>query len=198
MKNILIYGSGEFGHVVKNLSFVCGYTFCGFIDDFHTDVTGVVGDFDFVKKNFNPEKYAIAIAIGYKYLSQRRKIYKNVKTNSYQTPSLVHPSSYVDKSVIIKDGVFVMANSTIDFNVKIDSLVVVWPAAVINHDSKIGRNVFISPNATICGFVGTGDDIFIGASATVIDHTYVPSGAFIKAGSIHYQNEQFKNNKSRK
>ena len=40
---------------LKKLSFICGYSFCEFTDDYFIDAPGVIEGFDFVKKTFDPE-----------------------------------------------------------------------------------------------------------------------------------------------
>lgn len=185
MKKLLIYGSKEFAEIVRNLSGVCGYTFCGYIDDFHSNAQDVVGDFEHVRREFDPKEYKIAIAIGYDHIKQRNAICRKVKNASYSIPSLIHPTAYVDPSATFGDGLIAMVNCTIDYNVCLGDNVVIWPGAVINHDSVVEDNIFISPNTTICGFCRVGENSFLGATATIVDHNIVPPHTFVKAGAVY-------------
>jgi len=184
VKKILVYGSKAFGQVIKNLAEICGYEFGGFIDDYEPSGIGVVGDFNFVKTNYSPSEYEIAIAIGYNFLPERAKVYESVIDHQFNTPNLIHPASYIDPTAALGPGSFVMSGSIVDMNASIGPLGVLWPGSVINHDVVIGKNVFVSPNATICGFVQVGDDVLIGASAVLVDQAVVPYGSFIRAGDI--------------
>lgn len=185
MKKLLIYGSKEFAEIVRNLSSICGYTFSGYIDDINSNNKDVVGDFEKVRREFDPKEYKIAIAIGYDHIRQRSVICKKVKNAAYSLPSLVHPRAYIDPSVTFGEGVIAMVNCTIDYNVSLGNYVVIWPGAVVNHDSVIEDNIFISPNTTICGFCRIGENSFLGATATVIDHNIVPPHSFVKAGAVY-------------
>ena len=187
MKKILIYGSKSFGNTIRHLAAHCGYSFHGYIDDLNPQGSDVVGDFEQVKKSFSSEEYAVAVAIGYRYLKQRSELLSRVWNASYRTPSLIHPSAYVDPSAEIGEGSFIMSNCTIDINVSIGRGVVIWPGAVVCHDSKVCDNVFISPNATLCGKTTVGKESFIGATASIVDHNTVPDGSFVKAGAVYFR-----------
>lgn len=187
MKRMLIYGSQSFGSTIRHLAAHCGYDFHGFIDDIDPEGEDVVGDFEKVRGTFSPDEYVIAVAIGYRHLRQRSELISKVREASYRTPSLVHPSAYVDPSAEIGEGSFIMSNCTVDINVTLGCGVVLWPGVVVSHDTVVNDNVFISPNATVCGHASVGGETFIGATATIVDHQTVPDGSFVKAGAVYYQ-----------
>lgn len=189
MKKLLIYGSKELGQVLKNLSEKCGHQFAGFIDDFNTNVPDVVGSFNDVREKFDPEHYSIAIAVGYKHILQRRKIFERVRDASFETPSLIHPNLYLDSSAVIGTGVIAMSACIIDYRAHIGDFAVIWPGTIINHDVIVGSNVFLSPGSVVCGYCRIGEDSFIGASTTIVDHITVPKNTFLRAGTIYYKQE---------
>jgi len=180
---ILVYGSQEFGRVVRRLVEDCGRTFHGFVDDWHTG-DDVIGRFDSVIQTCPPDRFEFVIAVGYKNLSARWSVYQRVMNAGYRVATLAHPSAYVARSASIFEGALVMAAATVDVAATLRELVVLWPGAVISHDSEIGENCFVSPNATVCGHCRVGRDSFIGAGAVIVDHVKVPGGAFVKAGSV--------------
>jgi len=183
LKKILVYGSRDFGQVIKALVKNCGYEFSGFIDDFNTG-DEIVGKFLEVCDTFSSENYEIVIAIGYNNLKERWKIYRKVSGAGYRIPHLIHPKAYVSESCKVGEGVIIMTGAIVDINVKLAELVVLWPGVVVNHDSEINANTFLSPNSTICGFVTIGENCFLGAGAVVVDHMRVPEDSFIKAGRL--------------
>ena len=186
MKKVLVYGSKEFGHVVKDLVIDCNYEFCGFIDDYNTG-NSIVGGFDFVKLNYSNDLYFIAIAIGYNNLKARWSAYNNVSNSNFKTITLVHPDAYVRDMEIIGSGSIVMTRATIDTKLNINDLNVFWPGVVINHDTIIGSNNFFSPNSTVCGCCNIGNNCFIGANAVISDHNSLENDSFVKANSIYYK-----------
>jgi sugar O-acyltransferase (sialic acid O-acetyltransferase NeuD family) len=184
MADLLVYGSLEFGRVVKDLAVQCGHRFAGFVDDFNRGEE-VLGTFDEVAGRCPPPRYEVAIAVGYRNLGARWDVYRKVKARGYQLPPLVHPRAYVRDPARIGEGTFVMAGAIVDVHATLGALVVAWPGVVVNHDSTVGENTFLSPNATVCGCVTVGRQAFVGAGATIVDHVEVPAEAFIKAGSLY-------------
>lgn len=183
VSRLLVYGSQEFGHVVKNLVLDCGYEFEGFIDDYATDES-ILGSYDSVIKTFSPGLFGIVIAIGYKNLMARWQIYQKVLADGYSTPSLIHPRAYISRSSVVGQGAIVMAGVVVDA-AEIGDLVVLWPGVIVNHDSVIGTNTFLSPNSTVCGFVRVGQSCFVGAGVVIVDHRTVSDYTFLKAGSVY-------------
>ena len=179
--NILVYGSREFGRVVCNNLEACGHRFAGFVDDSQSDVA-TVGDYASARKGFSPETTGFVIAVGYKHLDARWRLFEKVVADGYRVPPLIHPRAYLHSSAVVADGVIVMATASIDQNVSIGALSVVWPGAVISHDSYVGQNCFISPGAVICGYAKIGIASFVGAGAIVVDHCSLPDHSFVKAG----------------
>ena len=184
MKRILVYGSREFGLVVRDLAGQCGYHFAGFIDDVDRGAE-ILGTWQEVSRGRDPALHSVAMAIGYDHLSERRALYERVRAAGYETPALIHPRAYVRDPAAVGAGAFVMAGAVVDFAARVGPFAVIWPGATINHHADVGANTFISPNATICGYSAVGENSFIGAGATIVDHRTVPPGSFVKAGSVY-------------
>lgn len=184
MAKVLIYGSRDFGCVLKRLTIYCGHDFLGFVDDWNVG-TEVLGAFDAVSKTFPPGSCELVLAIGYKHLAARRKLMFDLHERGYSTCRLIHPAAMVSADAQIATGVAIMAGAIIDSNAVVGQGCVVWPGAVLNHDVDVGANSFISPNSTLCGYVTLGESCFVGAGATIVDHTDVPPNTFIKAGSVY-------------
>jgi sugar O-acyltransferase (sialic acid O-acetyltransferase NeuD family) len=186
MKKILVYGSRDFGQVVKDIVLQCGFQFAGFIDDYYNG-TDILGTYEQVQEKYSPDLYEIVIAIGYKHLKARWETYQKVINEGYTVPCLIHPKAYVRSTDAIGPGAIIMVGAVVDFNAQAEELTVLWPGAVLNHDSIVKSNTFLSPNSTICGFVTVGEGSFIGAGAVVADHVTVPAGSYIKARGLFYE-----------
>lgn len=183
-QRILVYGSREFGRVVKDLALQCGHQFAGYIDDIDRG-SEILGPWDAVTGTHPAPGHTLAFAVGYRHLKERRALFMRARAQGYATPALIHPRAYVRDPAAIGAGAFVMAGATVDVGALVGEFAVIWPGACISHDSVVGTNTFVSPNATICGKSTVGDDCFIGAGAVVVDHQSVAAGSFIKAGSVH-------------
>lgn len=183
---LLVYGSQEFGRLIKELATACKKNVVGFIDDISAGdhKKDVLGSYEDIKKKFKPKDTEIVIAIGYKDLAARKKVYEKVIGDGYRIPTLVHPQAYVSSASHLDHGNIVMVGATIDAFCKVGRLCVFWPGSVVNHDSLIEENSFISPNATLCGFTRIGASSFVGAGAVIVDRKNVPPGSFVKAGTV--------------
>ena len=184
MNKFLVYGSLEFGHVIRDFIDQCGYEFEGFVDDFN-EGEGVVGTLEQATQSHPPSRFGMAIAVGYDNLKARGETIQKALQAGYQMPALIHPRASVRSPENVGGGTIIMAGALIDSNTFIEENVVVWPGAVVSHDSRVKANTFLSPNCTLCGFVTIGRDCFIGAGATVVDHVSVPDGSYIKAAEIY-------------
>lgn len=178
-----MYGSRDFGKVIRDLSEHCGHQFVGYIDDVH-EGDEVVGDYAAAKRLHPPGSVGVAIAIGYGHLEARWRIYQQAVADGYSVPTLIHDRAYVHDPGSIGRGAVIMAGALVDVSARLGELAVLWPGAVINHDSVVGANTFVSPNATVCGFAVVGESCFIGAGAVIVDHCSVPAKTFVKAGRV--------------
>ncbi|MEE2906800.1 MAG: hypothetical protein VX527_03110 [Planctomycetota bacterium] len=181
--NILIYGSREFGQVVRELLRVTDHHFCGFIDDMHSGEE-VLGTWDQCHNRFSPADTGVVVAVGYRNLQARWTVFERVRDAGFDSPSLIHPLSIIASTAVIGDGCLIMAGAIVDTRAQLDQLVVAWPGAIVNHDSIVECNTFLSPGATVCGSSRVKSNTFLGAGAIVTDHVTVPENSFVKAGSV--------------
>ena len=183
---LLVYGSLEFGEVVKDMVIQCGHEFTGFIDDYNNGGEIVCSFSDLLEK-YPADLFGVVIAIGYKHLKARWEVFQRMQSLGYQIPALVHPKAYVREPAAVASGAMIMAGAIVDVHTQIGAMCVLWPGVVVNHNSVIGANIFLSPNATVCGHVQVGESSFVGAGAIIVDHLDVPAGTFIKAGRVYSQ-----------
>lgn len=189
MEKFLIYGCRDFGKILRNLLKECNLNFAGFISDFDKG-NEIIGNFEYVKQNYNPNEFSIINGLGYADLRNRWEIYMKIISAGYEVPNIIHPKAIISKSVKMGKGSIFMAGSIVDFNTEIKDLSVFWPGVIINHDCKIGNNNFFSPGSITCGFVDISDNCFIGAGATIIDHIKIENNKFILAGKIISEKSQ--------
>ena len=183
---VLVYGSKDFGRLVRELVLRCGHEFVGFVDDVNPAGEGVVGDYASALRRYPPaDGVGMVVAIGYKHLQARHQAWVRARGDGYTTPALVHATAIVAPGAKIGDGAIVMAGANVDAFSEVGAICVLWPGAIVSHDCRIGDNCFLSPGAVICGFVTTGSHCFIGAGSVIADHRSLPDGAFVKAGAVY-------------
>ena len=181
--NIPVFGSLEFGRVIRALVECTGNKFAGFVDDFDTGPQ-LLGSNETCRRTHAPAECGTAIAVGYSNLDARWQVYQRVIGDGYECPTLVQPAAYVAASATVGEGCLLMAQSAVDCFATLEDLVVGWTGAVVNHDSVVERNTVLSPSATICGCSRVERNTFIGAGSVIVDHVSVAPASFIKAGSV--------------
>lgn len=116
--------------------------------------------------------------------SVRRKIYERLVAKGFRFPVLVHPVAWVDASVVLREGVQVMAGAVIQPDTEIGPNTIINTRASVDHDCRLGAHVHIAPGATLCGSVRVDDCAFIASGATVIQGRSVGEDAVVGAGSV--------------
>jgi sugar O-acyltransferase (sialic acid O-acetyltransferase NeuD family) len=182
--DLLVYGSKDFGRLLRELLQHCGHRFAGFIDDFDAG-PDIVGTYAEALAKCPPASHGMVIAIGYQHLEARWQAYERAKRDGYAVPPLRHASAILHPGTSVGDGAIVMAGANVDAFSRVGELAVLWPGALVSHDCEVGRNCFLSPGAILCGFVKTGRNCFVGAGAVIVDHRALPDATFVKAGSVY-------------
>ncbi len=158
----------------------------GFFDDFaertkQDQLLGTTGD---VEKLFQLGTFdCLMIGIGYKHMAQRKGLFDRFQ-GQIPFARVVHPSSVIDPSASIGQGVFIYPGVIIDSNVTIGDNVLLNVGVCIAHDSEIGRHSFVSPRASIAGFVAVGDCCLLGINCTVIDNISIPEETQLGGGAV--------------
>lgn len=129
-------------------------------------------------KNYNPN-IPIIISIGDNKI--RKKISEKI---SHPFAILIHPSSIIDKKVIIESGSVVFHNAIVQRDSIVGKHCIINTNASIDHDCIIEDFVHLSPSATLCGNIKVGEGTHIGAGATVIPNIKIGKWCTIGAGAV--------------
>lgn len=116
--------------------------------------------------------------------SIRGRIFDRFKARGFSFPALVHPTAWIDPSVVLNEGAQVMAGAVVQADVIINCNSIINTGATLDHDCRIGANVHVAPGATLCGNVVVEDRAFIGSGATVIQGITVGEEAVVGAGVV--------------
>lgn len=181
MKNnkILLYGASGHAKVISSIIEAIDQ-FVDIIFDDNESVTylnqhKVITGYD---KNYNPN-IPLIISIG------DNKIRKMISEKiSHPFTILIHPSSVIDKKVIIENGTVVFHNATVQRDSIIGKHCIINTNASIDHDCIIYDFAHISPSATLCGNVKVGEGSHIGAGATIISNINIGKWCVIGAGAV--------------
>ena len=188
MKSLLVIAASTFGRLMSVLAHECGRTVVGFVDDWTTG-PDILGTTDDLGHSLRASDHELVLAIGYRHLQTRLRLFERLRANGFHFPALVHPTARISPHAELGDGCLVMAGADVDAFTEIGEACVLWPNTTVSHDNRIGGNTFISPAATLCGFVTVGEGSFIGANSTIFDGSTLPAGAFVKASTRYHENK---------
>jgi sugar O-acyltransferase (sialic acid O-acetyltransferase NeuD family) len=194
MKKLAIIGAGDLGQLIAyHATNDRHYSVVGYFDD--TKIKGesieevtVLGNLSEVEKQYNEGAFdCLMIGIGYNHILARKKIFNELhKLIPFGT--IAHSSCYVDSSVKIGEGSFLLPGCIIDRNVEIGKNVLLNTGCVIAHDTSIHNHCFLSPAVKIAGKTIIGECCVLGINTTVIDHIVVEPFIKTGAGSVVIKN----------
>ncbi|SHI48652.1 sugar O-acyltransferase, sialic acid O-acetyltransferase NeuD family [Dethiosulfatibacter aminovorans DSM 17477] len=187
MEGIFLIGAGSYGDVIYDLAVECGYEVLGYYDDTMdagTVVNGVevLGPIkEFLDQEAIEGNYAVTIG----NVGIRNDWFRIIRAKGGDTPSLVHPSSYVSPSAEIGEGVYIQPSVSIWTKVKIGDFCIVAPMSSISHHTVLGEGCFITPGCTIGSKIVFGRKVFVGMGSTVMSGVRkMGDCSFVGAGSL--------------
>lgn len=174
MKSIYIYGAGGHGLVVADIASSCGYEKVIFIDDRDNEFL----TFEQIKHDINTP---VALGIGANLV--RKLIFNKLTNSGFEIVSLIHPSSIISKSAIIKNGTVIMPLVVVNANAIIGEGSILNSGSTVEHECTIGNFVHISPSVALAGGVDVGELTHIGIGSSVIQGVKIGVNCIIGAGS---------------
>ena len=188
MKNLIVYGAGEFGSLIANvISYHDDLEIAAYGDDNHQQTTDhidgvpVFGQKDLL--NFakqNNIKLAIT-AIGNNTV--RAEKFNLLKNTGFQMISIVHPQALIDTKVSYGDNVIIEMGTAIHTNSKIGNNVFLGGEALIGHHNIIGDHVLVGGNVSFGGSVVVEDYVSLGVGASIKPGIRLGKGSVIGVGA---------------
>lgn len=142
-KKLLIIGAGGHGQVVAEVAEDCGYQKIAFIDDNSDLAVGAVADIEKFK-----EQYTDAfVGIGNNLL--RENLILKIREMGFQIPALIHPSAYISRTAVIKEGTVVEPKAIVNAHSIVEEGCIISVGAIVDHDVRIGKYCHINSGAIV-------------------------------------------------
>lgn len=189
MKTLAILGSGHLGQQIAYYAISDNhYKKVVFFDDLvnEKEINGhqILGNSDTIEVEYQKKSFdELIIGIGYKHLTVRKSLFERFESK-IPFGKIVHSSSWLDKTAIVKEGCVIYPCCSIDANVVIEENTILNIACTIAHDTYVGKHCFLSPRVALAGFIKIGESCIIGINATLIDNVTIVSKTQIGGGTV--------------
>jgi sugar O-acyltransferase (sialic acid O-acetyltransferase NeuD family) len=127
---------------------------------------------------------SVAIAIGYKHRKFRKEVFEYLKRRRVPIATFVHPSAYVEKSAVIKEGSIVLVHCTIDMHARLCENVFLSSRCFVSHNVEVGAHTYCGPAVNLAGDTEVGECCFLGIDTTSIDGIKIGMNVQTAAGSV--------------
>lgn len=160
--NLLIFGAGGYGQVVKELAEKMGeFKSIEFLDDNSSLAIGKISE----SKNFLKDFPCATIAIGNPEI--RQKLFKEIEEIGFEIVNIISDKSYVSSSAKIGKGC------------------VVEPFVTVSANSAIGNGVFLCTGSVVGHNSTVNDFCQVDYNSVVSVGAVVPSSTKVIAGSVY-------------
>jgi sugar O-acyltransferase (sialic acid O-acetyltransferase NeuD family) len=190
MKKLGIIGAGDLGQLIAHHAPACGdFEVVGFFDDFANEgsmIKGypVLGTLNFIESAFKNQLFeCLMCGIGYNHMEFRRNIFQKY-FGTIPFARLVHSNAYVDHSVYLGEGCFVLPGCTVDAHAHLAENTLLNTGVVFAHDSTLKAHSFCGPGAAIAGKTTIGECCFIGLNSSIIDNLSICDFTTVAAGAV--------------
>ncbi|MBQ6440293.1 MAG: acetyltransferase [Mogibacterium sp.] len=192
MRDIIVIGAGGLGREVAwlieriNLNRPT-WNMKGYLDD-KEDIIGkkvngyaVLGNVSLIESF--PEAFFVC-AVGSSVI--REKIVERAKRCNplIRFATLIDPSVYVSKSVVIEAGSIICINSVVTVDIHIGEHVIINYGSTIGHDAKINDFVTLYPSVNVSGAVTIRRCSEVGVGSQIIQGKTINENSIIGAGAV--------------
>ena len=144
--------------------------------------------FDTVALRFPPECVRMFVAIGYRHMRDRRKLFERAKSLRYNL------ASYIAGGVVrypdLRLGVNNVAMAGVIFEpfVQVGDNNVFWSGTLVCHEAKVGSHNYAAARCVIGGGCVVRDGCFMGNGSVLIDHVELADETHVAPASAVMRN----------
>ena len=185
MSKLVIIGARAMGRETCIYAADCGLVVKGFLDSKAEALDGYVGYppiLSSVEDYVLVEGDVFICALGEPEM--KRKYVEIIEAKGGRFISIVHPTAYVGRNVVLGDGCIICPHATLTADIVLGNHVIVNVNASINHDNRIGDYTTICPGCHLAGRVTIGSDVVVGTGVSLIPDVTLGDGVLVAAGAV--------------
>ena len=191
---IIIYGNSDFAELMYYYFTTDSmYEVVGFC----VDKTYIKNDkflniplvpFEIVDEVFPPNEYKMFVAVGYKNMRLRKKLYKKTVDKGYDHVNYISSKAINDDSNIIGKNNAILHNVVLEPFCKIGNNNVINTNVIICHHAEIMNDCFIAAKTLVGGFTIIKNNCFLGFSSTILQKLVIEDETLVAASSVVNRN----------
>lgn len=184
---VVVFGAGSHGKVVREILCDQGYEVLGWLDDddalWGTQRSGleVLGGRGFFRDR-DSRGVSVAVAIGAN--PGRMAVLKAVVDLGVGLVNAVHPSAILLKRVSLGRGVCVCPGTVLGVDTRLGDGVIVNTGSTIDHDCVLEDGAWVAPGVRTGGGVTIGQGACVSTGAVLVAGVCIGEGAVVGAGSV--------------
>lgn len=161
---LVIIGSGAHARKLSLYADLLGIEIKAFIDENSQSSSPIAGVPFLQDENTNdfPDNQHFIVAIGDS--TARKRLVDYYKSKGWELSSIVHPSAYVAKDVLLGAGAVICANAVVETGSVIGLSTIIDVGVIVDHDSHIGDYCHLKPGIVLPSYSRVSDGALILAS----------------------------------
>lgn len=158
----------------------------GYCNDYDTEVDGypVLGKLCDIPRLLDEGYY---FAWGIHLVGRTIKtasVFESIKIPDDRWATIIHKTAFIDSSVVLEPGVFVMYNAYIAPRTHVGKCTMIKANTNIGHDVNIGQVSHIAMGSTIVSCVDIGQYCMVAVASTILAHSKMGDYATLGASSL--------------
>ena len=190
MKQLIIYGMGDFARLMRTL----------FEQETAREVVGFCADPAFVQNDrfdglplctlaqaesrYPADQVDMFVAAGYSRMRARAEMLAKAQARGFVLANYVSPHAVLAPGVQMGVNNAIFQGVQLEPNVRIGDNNTIWSSVNLCHDVTIGNHVFLAARALVGGFGTVHDLSFIGFNATILQRVSVAEETLVGAGAL--------------
>ena len=138
------------------------------------------------RRRFNDFEWEIIHLVGKPHVTAR--LFESIHIPDEKWATIIHKTAFVDSSVQLEPGVFIMYNAYIAPRTKIGKCTMIKSNTNIGHDVIIGAVSHVAMGSIIVSCSELGYCSMVAVGATALAHTRIGNYAILGAGSLLTKN----------
>jgi UDP-perosamine 4-acetyltransferase len=189
-KKIKIIGLGSGGHARVLLDILKKdkrYLFMGLLDKKKNNFSNIpiLGTDKDLSKIYNQGIKNCFIGFSdIKNTSINLSIFNLLKNKGFQIINIISESSIISESVVLGEGIKILAGAIINSNTRIGDNVLINTGAIVDHDCNLEDHVQIGPGVVLGGNVTIQEGSFVGLGSRIKQGIFIGKKSIIGAGSV--------------